>query len=195
MKNLSFHSLLRLKDDYTTNSHYLTRTFLFVRLGKCRFLFGLTERRVRTIGCFYRGSGTGRRCENRRLPTRPGRCFSERKENGDIFYCSKTFTFVGRPIHGGDPEVPTKLKICTSTVFSSLQTSRFPNCPAPTRPPPPPPLLLLSTSLSINPRLLLKTVGQGVKATLSVPRAINLQFPLQPHQKYDITQYGELGFS
>ena len=31
--------------------------------------------------------------------------------------------------------------------------------------------------------------------TLSLPRAINLQFPLQPHQKYNITQYGELGFS
>ena len=31
--------------------------------------------------------------------------------------------------------------------------------------------------------------------TLSVPRVINLQFPLQPLQKYYITQYGELGFS
>ena len=31
--------------------------------------------------------------------------------------------------------------------------------------------------------------------TLSLPRVINLQFPLQPLQKYDITQYGERGFS
>ena len=31
--------------------------------------------------------------------------------------------------------------------------------------------------------------------TLSVPRVINLKFPLQPHQKYYITQYEELGFS
>ena len=30
--------------------------------------------------------------------------------------------------------------------------------------------------------------------TLSLPRVINLQFPLQPLQKYYITQYGELGF-
>ena len=27
------------------------------------------------------------------------------------------------------------------------------------------------------------------------PRVMNLKFPLQPHQKYYITQYGELGFS
>ena len=31
--------------------------------------------------------------------------------------------------------------------------------------------------------------------SLSLPRVINLKFPLQPHQKYNITQYGELGFS
>ena len=31
--------------------------------------------------------------------------------------------------------------------------------------------------------------------TLSLPRVINFQFPLQPHQKYYTTQYGELGFS
>ena len=38
MKNLAFHSLLiRFKDDYCTNSHYLTYTFLFERLGKCTF--------------------------------------------------------------------------------------------------------------------------------------------------------------
>ena len=32
-------------------------------------------------------------------------------------------------------------------------------------------------------------------ATLSLPRVINIKFPLQPHQQYNITQYGELGFS
>ena len=31
--------------------------------------------------------------------------------------------------------------------------------------------------------------------TLSLPRVINVKFPLQPHQKYNITKYGELGFS
>ena len=31
--------------------------------------------------------------------------------------------------------------------------------------------------------------------TLSLPRVINVKFPLQPHQKYYITQYEELGFS
>ena len=31
--------------------------------------------------------------------------------------------------------------------------------------------------------------------TPSFPRAINIKFLLQPHQKYCITQYGELGFS
>ena len=31
--------------------------------------------------------------------------------------------------------------------------------------------------------------------TLSLPRVINVKFPLQPHQKYKITKYGELGFS
>ena len=36
-KNLAFHSLLRWKDYYTTNSHYLTYTFLFKRLGECTF--------------------------------------------------------------------------------------------------------------------------------------------------------------
>ena len=30
---------------------------------------------------------------------------------------------------------------------------------------------------------------------LSFPKVINLKFPLQSHQKYYITQYGELGFS
>ena len=31
--------------------------------------------------------------------------------------------------------------------------------------------------------------------TLSFPRVINVKFPLQPHQKFNITKYGELGFS
>ena len=31
--------------------------------------------------------------------------------------------------------------------------------------------------------------------SLSLPRVINFEFPLQRHQKYHITQYGELGFS
>ena len=31
--------------------------------------------------------------------------------------------------------------------------------------------------------------------TLSLPRVINIKFPLQPHQKYYMTQYEELGFS
>ena len=37
MKNLAFHSLLRLKDDSCTSSHYLTYTFLFKRMGECTF--------------------------------------------------------------------------------------------------------------------------------------------------------------
>ena len=31
--------------------------------------------------------------------------------------------------------------------------------------------------------------------TLSLLRLINVKIPLQPHKKYDITQYGELDFS
>ena len=34
-----------------------------------------------------------------------------------------------------------------------------------------------------------------LSSTLSLPRAINIKFPQQPHQKYNITQHGELGFS
>ena len=33
------------------------------------------------------------------------------------------------------------------------------------------------------------------KLTLSLLRVINVKIPLQPHKKYDITQYGELDFS
>ena len=32
-------------------------------------------------------------------------------------------------------------------------------------------------------------------SNLSLPKVINVKFPLQPHQKYHITQYEELGFS
>ena len=42
----------------------------------------------------------------------------------------------------------------------------------------------LADILSINPGL-----------TLSLLRVINVKIPLQPHKKYDITQYGELDFS
>ena len=34
----------------------------------------------------------------------------------------------------------------------------------------------------------------GVAAWCSLPRVINVKFPLQPHQKHYITQYEELGF-
>ena len=34
-----------------------------------------------------------------------------------------------------------------------------------------------------------------LKLTLSLLRVINVKIPLQPHKKYDITQYGELDFS
>ena len=37
MENLAFPSLLRLKDDSCTSSHYLTYTFLFKRLRRCTF--------------------------------------------------------------------------------------------------------------------------------------------------------------
>ena len=38
-------------------------------------------------------------------------------------------------------------------------------------------------------------VGGGRALTLSLLRVINAKIPLQPHKKYDITQYGELDFS
>ena len=34
-----------------------------------------------------------------------------------------------------------------------------------------------------------------VPLALSLLRVINVKIPLQPHKKYDITQYGELDFS
>ena len=40
MKNLAFHSSLRWKMIYSTNSHYLTYTFHFERLGECTFELG-----------------------------------------------------------------------------------------------------------------------------------------------------------
>ena len=38
MENLAFHSLTQMKDDYTTNSYYITCTFLFKMLRECNFL-------------------------------------------------------------------------------------------------------------------------------------------------------------
>ena len=38
-----------------------------------------------------------------------------------------------------------------------------------------------------------KDVENGL--TLSLLRVINVKIPLQPHKKYDITQYGELDFA
>ena len=38
MKDLAFHSLLRWKMITLSNSHYLTYTFLFKRLGECTFI-------------------------------------------------------------------------------------------------------------------------------------------------------------
>ena len=49
MKNLTFHTLTQMNDDHATNSHYLTYTFPFKRLGGCTFwtwelkLLGATE--------------------------------------------------------------------------------------------------------------------------------------------------------
>ena len=37
--------------------------------------------------------------------------------------------------------------------------------------------------------------GECCLVTPSLPRVINFKFPLQPHQKYNITQYEELGLS
>ena len=40
-----------------------------------------------------------------------------------------------------------------------------------------------------------KTLAGGESGlTLSLLRVINVNIPLQPHKKYDITQYGELAF-
>ena len=45
-------------------------------------------------------------------------------------------------------------------------------------------------------RVFVEVIGiKRILLTLPLPRVINLKFPLQPHQKYYITQYGELGFS
>ena len=43
----------------------------------------------------------------------------------------------------------------------------------------------------------MKTINdtRSKKLPLSLPRVINVKFPLQPHQQYYITQYEELGFS
>ena len=54
------------------------------------------------------------------------------------------------------------------------------------------PIPLLS-HLHISVHLLQFT--DSCSATLSLPRVINFKFSLQPHQKYNIVQYEELGFS
>ena len=38
-----------MQDDYTTNSHYLTYTFLFKRLGECTFLNVDVDRKLAAI--------------------------------------------------------------------------------------------------------------------------------------------------
>ena len=51
-EELGFSQIIQMKDDYTTNSHYLTYTFLFKRLGECTFLnLGLFVSPLRTCGC------------------------------------------------------------------------------------------------------------------------------------------------
>ena len=35
---LDFSKVIQMKDDYTTNSHYLTHTFLFRKIGRMYFL-------------------------------------------------------------------------------------------------------------------------------------------------------------
>ena len=49
-------------------------------------------------------------------------------------------------------------------------------------------VLRLSTEVWIH-------AGDIIVLTLSLLRVINVKIPLQPHKKYDITQYGELDFS
>ena len=51
---------------------------------------------------------------------------------------------------------------------------------------------LSGKSTSLLDSVLLSSEGE---ITLSLLRVINVKFPLEPHQKYNITQYGELGFS
>ena len=38
MENLAFRSFTQMRDDYTTNSHYLTHTFLFRKVRRMYFL-------------------------------------------------------------------------------------------------------------------------------------------------------------
>ena len=38
---LGFSQFTQMEDDYATNSHYITNTFLFKRLGECTFYFGV----------------------------------------------------------------------------------------------------------------------------------------------------------
>ena len=49
--------------------------------------------------------------------------------------------------------------------------------------------------LASHPCTIGTEIEQEVKLSLSLPRVINVKFPLQSHQKYHIKQYGEPGFS
>ena len=70
----------------------------------------------------------------------------------------------------------------------------FSSLPVSPHPPPPPP----QSSFILPPHD--PPLGLGgwegrASLTLSLLRVINVKIPLQPHKKYDITQYGELDFS
>ena len=56
-------------------------------------------------------------------------------------------------------------------------------------------LKITSVNLGILCHLSLEMFARILSRTLSLPRVINIKFPLQPHQKYNITQYEEVGFS
>ena len=66
--------------------------------------------------------------------------------------------------------------------------------------PSPHPYKLLSQSprtakLSVSIEAKYCVSWRSLDVTLSLPRVINVKFPLQPHQKCYVTQYGELGLS
>ena len=52
-----------------------------------------------------------------------------------------------------------------------------------------------SDSLQKRPHRLTLVATDKTRVTFSLPRVINVKFPLQPHEKYKVTQYEELGFS
>ena len=53
----------------------------------------------------------------------------------------------------------------------------------------------VEATLGIHIHLFLNRNDNIMWLSLSLPRVMNLKFSRQPHQKCDITQYGELGFS